>query len=206
MNQLSDNRSFWQRTAKLYGPFMKSSDRLYEDICNRIYPQLNRQMNVLELACGSGQLSFRLAERVGLWEATDFSPNMIAEAKKQHESAGLHFSVQDATALSYASECFDAAVIANALHIMPHPEKALSEIRRVLKPGGILFAPTFVHGKGAGFRLRARILELSGFKVYFKWSAEEFAGYVSSHGFTVVKADKIGGSLAPLCCLEAKKE
>ena len=39
---------------------------------------------------------------------------------------------------------FDAAVISNALHIMPEPEKALAEIRRVLKPGGILIAPTFM--------------------------------------------------------------
>ena len=67
--------------AKLYAPFMKSSDSLYADICKRIEPNINRQMNVLELACGSGQLSFRLAEKVQLWEATDFSENMIEEAK-----------------------------------------------------------------------------------------------------------------------------
>lgn len=205
MIRQSDNQVFWQRTAKLYGPFMKGSDRLYEDICNRIRPGLGRQMNVLELACGSGQLSFRLAGWVGQWEATDFSPNMIAEAKKQAASKRLHFSVQDATDLPYGPETFDAVVIANALHIMPHPEKALAEIRRVLKPGGLLFAPTFVHGKGAGFRLRARLLELAGFHVFSKWTAEEFAGYVSSHGFTVTKAEKLGGSLALLCFLEANE-
>ena len=53
-------------------------------------------------------------------------------------------------------------VISNALHIMPYPEKALKEIERVLKPEGILFAPTFIHGEGAGFRFRVRMMELAG--------------------------------------------
>ena len=153
-----DNKEFWQRTAKSYGSFMKHSWKLYDTICERIRPGLTREMNVLELACGSGQLSFRLAGRVRLWEATDFSENMIVEARKKPRSSRLHFSVQDATALLYAPDSFDAVVISNALHIMPHPELALAEIKRVLKPGGILYAPTFVHGRGAGFRLRAWLL------------------------------------------------
>lgn len=55
------------------------------------------------------------------------------------ESAQLAppFSVQDATSLPYTSGTFDAVVISNALHIMPEPEKALKEIRRVLKSGDI---------------------------------------------------------------------
>ena len=142
-----DNKQFWQKTAGLYAPFMKSSDQLYADICKRMEPHLTRQMNVLELACGSGQLSFRLAAKVQLWEATDFSENMIEEAKKQGRSRRLHFSIQDATNLPYEPETFDSVVIANALHIMPKPERALAEIFRVLKPGGLLFAPTLFTGK-----------------------------------------------------------
>jgi len=138
-----DNKEFWQRTAKSYGSFMKHSWKLYDTICERIRPGLTREMNVLELACGSGQLSFRLAGRVRLWEATDFSENMIVEARKKPRSSRLHFSVQDATALLYAPDSFDAVVISNALHIMPHPELALAEIKRVLKPGGIFDRPAF---------------------------------------------------------------
>ena len=182
---------------------MKHSGKLYDAICERIRPGLTKEMNVLELACGSGQLSFRLAGRVRLWEATDFSENMIAEARKQPRSSRLHFSVQDATALPYAPDSFDAVVISNALHIMPRPELALAEIRRVLKPGGALFAPTFVHGRGAGFRLRARLLTLAGFKVYSKWTAEGFERFVSEHNFQIRQAALLGGSLAPLCYLEA---
>ena len=198
-----DNKEFWQRTAKSYGSFMKHSWKLYDTICERIRPGLTREMNVLELACGSGQLSFRLAGRVRLWEATDFSENMIVEARKKPRSSRLHFSVQDATALLYAPDSFDAVVISNALHIMPHPELALAEIKRVLKPGGILYAPTFVHGRGAGFRLRAWLLTLAGFKVYFKWTAEGFERFISEHNFQIRQTALLGGILAPLCYLEA---
>lgn len=130
---------------------------------------------------------------------------MIAEAKKRPRSSRLHFSVQDATALPYAPGSFDVVVISNALHIMPRPELALAEIGRVLKSEGTLYAPTFVHGKGAGFRLRARLLTLAGFKVYSKWTAEGFERFISEHSFQVTKAVKLGGSLAPLCYLEARR-
>ena len=200
----TDNKAFWQRIAKLYAPFMKGSDRLYAAICDRIRAGLKRDMNILELACGSGQLSLRLSTHVQLWEATDFSENMIREARKRSFSGRLHFSVQDATNLPYVDSSFDAVVIANALHIMPNPERALSEIRRVLKPGGLLYAPTFVHGKGAGFRLRMRLLSLAGFRVYSPWTAGAFVDYISGCGFEVTKTELLGKSLAPLCYLEAK--
>ena len=61
-----------------------------------MHPGLTGDMNVPEPACGSGQRSFRL------WDATDFSENMIAEARKQPCSSRLHFSVQVAAALPYA--------------------------------------------------------------------------------------------------------
>jgi len=202
-----DNKAFWQRFAKLYGPVMeRSGATLYRNICDRIKPYLKRDMNVLELACGTGQLSCPLSGRVRLWEATDFSPAMIAEAKKKNCSSRLHFSVQDATALPYASESFDAVVIANALHIMPDPDKALAEIRRVLKPEGLLFAPTFVHGEGIGFRVRVQIMKLAGFRTYHEWDAEGLVEYLSAQGFTVFVHEVLGVSLAPLCCAAAKRK
>ena len=69
---------------------------------------------------------------------------LIAMAKKDCHSAKLHFSVQDMTALPYTSGSFDVVIAANVLHIIDDPEKALSEISRVLAPGGILIAPARV--------------------------------------------------------------
>lgn len=200
---MTTNKGFWDRWADRYDGAMAGSSELYEQIADRIKQNLNRDMSVLELACGTGLLSSQLEESVKLLEATDFSEAMIRQAKAKNGSSCLHFSVQDATNLPYAPGSFDVVVIANALHIMPQPELALAEIRRVLKPGGMLYAPTFVHGKGAGFRLRARVMALAGFKVFSKWSMEEFAEYVSNHGFEVTRTSRLGSKIAPLCYLEA---
>ena len=203
---MNDNKKFWQRFAKLYSPFMeRGNGKLYDEICAEISAKLDPDMTVLELACGSGQLTFRLADKVKRWEATDFSPNMIAEARKQFVPANLHLSVQDATNLPYKDESFDAVVIANALHIMPEPDKAMAEIYRVLKSGGMLFAPTFVHGSGTGFMLRTKALEIAGFHVFSKWTAQEFPLYVRSFQFAITDTKPTGSNLAPLLYLAAKK-
>ena len=62
---------FWQGMAAHYSKFMRRSAPIYAEICNHIRPHLTRDMNVLELACGTGQLSFPLSPYVRLWEATD---------------------------------------------------------------------------------------------------------------------------------------
>jgi len=204
---MNDNKKFWQRFAKLYSPFMeKGNGELYERISKEIAPRLTSDMRVLELACGSGQLSFRLASKVNRWEATDFSENMIAEAKKKQGPKELSFSVQDATALPYANESFDAVVIANALHIMPYPEKAMAEIRRVLKKDGILFAPTFIHGEGVGHNIRIKIMNIGGFKTFHDWDAAAFTEYIHSYGFDIEVNSVMGSTLTPLCCLIARKQ
>lgn len=160
---MDDNKQFWERFSRHYAGFMRRSQATYQQICKAMHPFLKRDMDVLELACGTGQLSVPLSPCVGSWEATDFSSEMIRQAKKQVYSSRLHFSVQDATKLPYGPESFDAVVISNALHVMPHPEKALAEAWRVLKPGGWLFAPTFVWGKSRSARLRLWFIGLSGF-------------------------------------------
>ena len=58
---------------------------------------------------------------------------MIAQAKRGNFSSKLYFSVQDMFHLPYADQSFDVVIVSNALHIVPHPERALTELRRVLK-------------------------------------------------------------------------
>lgn len=69
---------------------------------------------------------------------------MILEARKHGEYENLTFEIADATTLLFADGEFDCLVIANALHIIPNPDKAMKEIYRVLKSNDVLFAPTFL--------------------------------------------------------------
>ena len=98
---MDDNKQFWERFSRHYTGFMCRSRATYRQICKAMRPFLKRDMDVLELACGTGQLSVPLSPCVRSWEATDFSSEMIRQAKKQICSSRLHFSVQDATKLPY---------------------------------------------------------------------------------------------------------
>lgn len=199
------NKKFWDTFARLYAPFMKKDKGVYDQICGYICPYLMQDMNVLELACGSGQLSFSLSKRTKSWLATDFSEQMILEARKRGEYESLTFAIADATALSFADEIFDAVVIANALHIMPKPDQAIKEIYRVLKPNGILFAPTFLWKEGKQRNIIKRIMSGLGFKMYQEWDKKQFGDFMEKYGFSVIEMQLAYGGLAPVGVMVAKR-
>ncbi len=101
---------------------------------------------VLEVGCGPGWLWSRNADRIlPTWQVTlaDFSPGMLAEA--QQNLAGLRpfgFEVADAQALPFEAESFDALIANHMLYHVPDRARALAEFRRVLRPGGRLYAAT----------------------------------------------------------------
>ena len=65
-------------------------------------------------------------------------------------------------------------IVSNALHIVAHPEKALAEIRRVLKDDGVLIAPTFTHAENSLFgKVKAFFMKLAGFPLCSRWTSEE---------------------------------
>ena len=205
MNDKS-NKKFWNKFAKLYAPFMKKDKGVYDNVCEYIRPYLNRNMNVLELACGSGQLSFNLSKYAKNWIGTDFSEQMILEARKRGENENLTFEVAEATSLSFSDGEFNCVVIANALHIMPEPDEAMREIYRVLKPNGILSAPTFLWKEGNQSKFIKGIMSVVGFKMYQEWNKKQFKDFIEKHGFSVVEMNLIHGGLAPIGVMIAYKK
>ena len=204
MDMDKSNKSFWERFAFIYTGFMKKNDIVYDELCGCLGKQLTYADSVLELACGTGQITHRLAREVKTWTATDFSPKMLEEAKKQGKEDNIEFSVADATTLLYDDKSFDVVVIANALHIMPEPDKALSEIYRVLKQGGLLFAPTFVYN-GNYNKLLIWLMEKLGFHTFHKWKEKELKDFVASYGFTLESDEVIKAKPLDECVLIGRK-
>ena len=127
---MRDHENFWDRNAGRYNRFMRKDRAAYEEIYELIRP-IVRHKTVLELATGTGLIAKHIVNAAALVEATDASAEMIAEAKRDNHSAKLHFSAQDMFHLPYANQSFDVVIVSNALHIVPQPEKALQEIKRV---------------------------------------------------------------------------
>ena len=107
--------------------------------------------------------------------------------------------------LPYAEESFDVVIVSNALHIVPQPEKALAEIRRVLKDDGVLIAPTFTHaGNSFSGKVRAFFMKRVGFPLHSKWTSEEYLRFLCQNGWAVRKSAVLKASF-PLTYAECVK-
>ena len=197
-------KTFWDRTAKSYDHFMKKDHKAYKQMYSLIYPVV-RHKQVLELATGTGLIAKHIVRSADHIEATDASQEMIEQAKQGVKSTKLYFSVQDMFHLPYADQSFDVVIVVNALHIVPEPEKALSEIRRVLKDDGVLVAPTFTHADNAFFgKVKAFFMKLAGFPLHSKWTSHEYLVFLRENGWTVQKSTVLKASF-PLVYAECVK-
>lgn len=98
----------------------------------------------LEVGCGNGTYSKFLIREAEHLTATDFSDEMVAVSKERLKGAG-NVSVEKANcfSLSYPDSSFNTVFMANLLHIIPEPEKAVAEGKRVLKINGRLIVISF---------------------------------------------------------------
>ena len=201
---MRERKDFWDRNAGLYDRFMRKDGAAYEMMYELIQPVVKAK-TVLELATGTGLIAKHIVNAAALVEATDASPEMIAEAKRDNHSAKLHFSVQDMFHLPYADKSFDVVIVSNALHIVPQPEKALQEIKRVLKDDGTLIAPTFTHaGNSFSGKVRAFFMRMAGFPLHSRWTSEEYLRFLRQNGWTVRKSVVLKASF-PLTYAECEK-
>ena len=201
---MKEKKNFWDRNARIYNRFMRKDHAAYETMYALICPVVKAK-TVLELATGTGLIAKHIVNAAAHIEATDASAEMITEAKRDNRSAKLHFSVQDMFCLPYADGSFDAVIVSNALHIVPQPEKALREIRRVLKDDGVLIAPTFTHaGNSFSGKVRAFFMKLAGFPLHSRWTSEEYLTFLQQNGWTVRKSVVLKASF-PLTYTECVK-
>ena len=201
---MREHKNFWDRNARIYNRFMRKDREAYEKIYELIRP-IVKAKTVLELATGTGLIAQNIVNAAALIEATDASEKMIAEAKRGNRSAKLHFSVQDMFCLPYANNSFDAVIVSNALHIVPQPEKALQEIKRVLKNDGVLIAPTFTHAENSfSGKVRAFFMKRVGFPLHSRWTSEEYLSFLRQNGWAVRKSVILKASF-PLTYTECVK-
>ncbi len=201
---MRNSQNFWDKNAGRYDRFMRKDTAAYEQLYELLRPVV-RQKTVLELATGTGLIAKHIVHSADHIEATDASQEMIELAKQGVKSAKLYFSVQDMFHLPYADQSFDVVIVVNALHIVSEPEKALSEIRRVLKDDGVLVAPTFTHADNAFFgKVKAFFMKLAGFPLHSKWTSHEYLAFLRENGWTVQKSTVLKASF-PLTYAECVK-
>ena len=201
---MQEHKDFWDKNAGRYDRFMRKDRAAYDEMYALICPVVKAK-TVLELATGTGLIAKHIVNAAAHIEATDASAEMIAEAKRDNRSSKLYFSVQDMFCLPYANQSFNVVIVSNALHIVPQPEKALQEIKRVLKDDGVLIAPTFTHaGNSFSGMVRAFFMRMAGFPLHSRWTSEEYLTFLRQNGWTVRKSTVLRASF-PLTYAECVK-
>jgi SAM-dependent methyltransferase len=102
--------------------------------------ELRPGTKVLDAACGTGNLAVIAARRGCVTSGVDIASNLIAQARERarQESLNIDYTEGDAEAMPYPDGSFDAVVSMYGVMFAPRPERVVSELRRVTKPGGII--------------------------------------------------------------------
>ena len=119
----------------------------------RVKPQEGEA--ILDMAGGTGDIAFRLAERGASVTVSDINQDMLdvgIERAMERGIDGLVWSRQNAEELTFSSRIFDAYTIAFGIRNVTHIDKALREAHRVLKFGGRFFCLEFSQTDWPGFK------------------------------------------------------
>jgi ubiquinone/menaquinone biosynthesis C-methylase UbiE len=131
----------WDKASSYYANFWPNQLKPAQDLLVEMAVPLSGE-NVLDIACGTGLVSFHLLEKLGSHGrvlGTDISEKMVELASSQailKKESRVQFQWMDAEELRLENNSFDLAVCALGLMYMPDLRKALEEMHRVLKPGG----------------------------------------------------------------------
>ena len=204
----SSNKNVWDRFAPVYSNFVTGTPgnkRSYEIMYKRIKTVI-KDKEVLELATGPGVIARQVADEAKKMIATDYSEKMLAMARRGIVPENLVFEKADASSLQYADNSFDVIIIANALHVIPEPEKVLSEIKRVLRKDGLLIAPNFIHDNNKKVSgIMSKTLSCAGVDFKTKWDADGYLKFLRNNGFTAVYSNQLPSTI-PLMYVECRND
>lgn len=128
--------------------------RLWKDkFVRRVKPQPGEQ--ILDMAGGTGDIAFRMAERGATITVSDINQDMLdvgIERAMERGFDSLVWSRQNAEELSFPSRFFDAYTIAFGIRNVTRIDKALAEAHRVLKHGGRFYCLEFSTTQWPGFK------------------------------------------------------
>lgn len=200
-NSGKNSKQAWDSMACFYDISMMKDKKMYKEIVYGIKKSTMPEGKLLEIGTGTGLIALKLDKDFNEIEAIDYSEKMIEIARKKalkQKCGNIKFRVGNVFKLDYEDHIFDYVVIANVLHIIPEPEKAMKEIKRILKADGILFAPTFVHKGSKKAKIFEKVAAVKGFKTYSQWSGNDYIKFLENNKFKVIKSNYMKASFPSL--------
>ena len=200
---------FWDRVAGVYDLFVNVINGNTHKALRQIVSDLIEPEDiVLECACGTGLLSTVIAEKCKQLTATDFAPKMQKHAEKNcADYNNVQFRQADILSLGFPDSSFDKVVAGNVIHLLDEPMKALNELDRVCKPGGMLIIPTYMNkdqkGETSGF---ASVIGKAGADFKRQFTPEGYRQFFLDAGYRDVKISLAEGRIPCAVAVMAKED
>ncbi|WP_340099885.1 class I SAM-dependent methyltransferase [Salinibaculum salinum] len=134
--------NWFTRVSAFYDPVVAETfwpTTLQRRLLDRL--SLSAEDDVLDVGCGTGQTSASVAERAGTVAGVDRSAPQLSRARRKHTAVRVLRA--DAEHLPFPDDTFDAVVSVGAVIYFPDPVAALTEARRVTRPGGSILVAGF---------------------------------------------------------------
>jgi ubiquinone/menaquinone biosynthesis C-methylase UbiE len=183
-------RRYWDKHARSYDREMGFFDRhLFRDSRQWICSQATG--DVLEVAIGTGLNIPHYGNEVRL-TGVEWSPTMLDQARHRAEQLGRSVDLRlgDAQALEFPDARFDTAVCTFSLCAIPDDRKALDEMDRVLRPGGLLLLADHVEATRWDARAAQRLIELVTIPVGGEHFRRRPLAHVTAMGFSIDRHER----------------
>lgn len=181
---------FWDRMANRYAKSPVKDEQSYQHKLAITQQHLTKEMNILEVGCGTGTTAIKHAPHVNHIHAIDFSEEMLTIAKEKAKQANvdnISFKQSDIETLQVESNSIDVVLTLSLLHLIEDKQTAIAKIYNMIKPGGLFISSTTCLAESSPllkyvFPLICRTGLLPPIKVFNK---EELIQAMQEIGFTI---------------------
>jgi ubiquinone/menaquinone biosynthesis C-methylase UbiE len=142
---MATQKEFWDKRAYKYSLRPVGDEATYQRKLEITRGYFRKDMEVLEIGCGTGSTAIAHAPHVKQVHATDISPRMIDIARDKAKAAGIvnvTFEVQAASVVDAPDSGLDVVMAHNLLHLLDDREQVIDIVYRKLKPGGVFVTST----------------------------------------------------------------
>jgi phosphatidylethanolamine/phosphatidyl-N-methylethanolamine N-methyltransferase len=139
--------------------------------------------------------------------ATDYAGAMVEQLRRRMSTSVLtnvDCRQADLYALDLEPASFDVVVTANVLHLLPDLPAAIAVLRDMLKPHGLLLAPTYCHDQTWGSRCVSRLLALTGFPGQRRFTMDSLTQAMEREALHVSRRELVAG-IIPIAYVEARR-
>lgn len=193
---MNKSAKFWDKRSDEYDKRAKKNEQMYIKAIENTKKHLTSSDTVLEYACGTGIITNEIAGIVKEIHAIDTSSKMIEVAKRKADERkieNINFTQSSIFNARFKQESFDLILAYHILHLLEDRQKAMQQIYKLLKPGGLFISTTPCLGEqNSLLRMVLPLLMKVGIAPYVKsFKTSELYDLITHGDFQIIESESI---------------